>query len=173
MIPLPLGDSGRAQTSLSLRPISIRRAKKFVGIEHRHHPKVTGAKWCLAAYLGERLVGVTMVGIPKAQKLAEDERRQEITRLATDGTRNACSFLYGASARVARTMGVLSLRTYTAEDEPGDTLRAVGAKELGLTDGGEWDRSKRRRAPAKNAKPKRRWELLHETAHLLNKQAVA
>lgn len=144
-------------------PIPIKRAKKFVGEEHRHHPAPNAARWCLAAYEGGKLIGVAMVGNTKARML-HDDRRQEVVRLATDGTRNACSFLYGASARVARAMGVLSLKTYTLEGEPGDSLRAVGAKDEGLTEGGEWARPSRARQAAANVGPKRRWELLHETS---------
>lgn len=157
---------------LTHRPIPIKRAKRFVGEEHRAHPKVHAARWCIAAYLGGQLVGVAMIGNTKARML-HDDQRQEIVRLATDGTRNACSFLYGRAARAARAMGVLSLKTYTDEDEPGDSLRAVGAKDEGLTDGGEWNRPSRSRAPVENPKRKRRWELLHETSWQLDAQAVA
>lgn len=150
---------------MRLQPIAIRDAKKFVGVEHRHHPEPTGARWCLAAFVEQRLIGVSMVGNPKARML-NNPQRLEVVRLATDGTRNACSFLYGASARVARTMGVLSLKTYTLESEPGDSLRAVGAKDEGLTEGGEWSRPSRRRKSAVQSGRKRRWELLHETANL-------
>lgn len=155
---------------MTLKPIPIKRAKNFVGVEHRHHPAPNAARWCLAAYVDGKLVGVAMVGNAKARML-HDDQRQEVVRLATDGTRNACSFLYGAAARVARAMGVLSLKTYTLAHEPGDSLRAVGAKDEGLTAGGEWNRPSRARKAAANAEPKRRWELLHETAHLLEKAA--
>lgn len=157
--------------SLRLQPIPIDAAAAFVGVEHRHSPPTRLARWCLAAYKGAQLVGVAMVGNTKA-RLLHEPRRQEVVRLATDGTFNACSFLYGAAARVARTMGVLSLKTYTLASEPGDSLRAVGAKDEGLTDGGEWTRPSRKRGSAANPQPKRRWELLHETAHLLEADAA-
>lgn len=72
--------------TLSHRPIPIRDAKRFVGVEHRHLPAPTAARWCLAAYVGAQLVGVAMVGNPKARMSATDPRRQEVVRLATDVT---------------------------------------------------------------------------------------
>jgi hypothetical protein len=47
----------------------------------------------------------------------DDGQTVEVIRLASDGTRNACSFLYGASARVAREMGASLILTYTLESE--------------------------------------------------------
>jgi hypothetical protein len=49
-------------------------------------------------------------------------------RLASDGTQNACSFLYAASARVAKAMGFVRFITYTLDNEPGTSLRAAGWK---------------------------------------------
>ena len=39
----------------------------------------------------------------------------EVTRLCTDGTKNACSFLYGAAARIAKEMGYKQIQTYILE----------------------------------------------------------
>lgn len=50
----------------------------------------------------------------------------EVSRLATDGTRNACSILYAAAARACDAMGFDSIQTYTLPEEGGASLRAAG-----------------------------------------------
>jgi hypothetical protein len=52
----------------------------------------------------------------------------EVVRLASDGTRNACSFLYSACAKIARDMGFQRMITYTLDSESGASLRAGGWK---------------------------------------------
>ena len=90
--------------ALRLKSISLKDANAFVDALHRHHKKVQGHKFSLAAYDGDRLVGVCIVGRPVARML-DDGSRVEVTRLCTDGTKNACSFLYGAAARAAWALG--------------------------------------------------------------------
>ncbi|WBB78549.1 hypothetical protein O7606_20315 [Micromonospora sp. WMMD882] len=46
--------------------------------------------------------------------------------MATDGTRNACSLLYGAVWTAARALGYRRLVTYTQDGESGANLRATG-----------------------------------------------
>lgn len=43
----------------------------------------------------------------------------ELTRLCTDGTRNAASFLLGAARRATFALGYKRLITYTLEEEGG------------------------------------------------------
>jgi hypothetical protein len=50
----------------------------------------------------------------------------EIKRLCTDGTRNACSILYGRCARIAKDMGFKKIITYITEHETGVSLKASG-----------------------------------------------
>lgn len=64
---------------------------------------------------------------------------------------------YGAAWLTARALGALRMDTHTHLDEPGTSLRAAGWVEDGLTDGGEHSRAGRRRAPAVDPRPKRRW----------------
>jgi hypothetical protein len=143
----------------------IKEARRFVGEEHRHNPVIHAARWAVAAFLGGRLVGVVMVGNVVAKALRHP-RRAEVVRLATDGTRNACSYLYGVAARVARAMGIWSLKTYTLICESGASLRAIGAKDEGPVRRQEWGRPSRPRVTKHTIAPRRRWELLHESAHL-------
>ncbi len=49
-----------------------------------------------------------------------------MTRLVTNGHRNACSFLYARAARAAEAMGARSIQTFTREAEGGASLRAAG-----------------------------------------------
>lgn len=117
---------------LRVIPLPIKLAKRFVGQEHRHHPHLVGAMWAIGAVLDGRLVGVAVVGYPKARGLLLDPLKEpprlEVTRCATDGTRNACSFLYGRARRVMQVMGCGSGKTYTLVSESGASLKALGLK---------------------------------------------
>jgi hypothetical protein len=65
-------------------------------------------------------VGVAIVGHPVSSRLRA-QGWLEVTRVATNGTRNACSALYGAAVRAYP-----RVVTYTRADEPGTSLRAAG-----------------------------------------------
>ena len=110
---------------LKIRPITLREANAYVAERHRHNQPTTGHKWSIAVYDGDRLCGVAIAGRPVARKL-DDGLTIEVLRVCTDGTRNACSALYGACARIARDMGYERIITYTLESEPGTSLRAAG-----------------------------------------------
>ena len=72
-------------------PITLKQANAFVIQNHRHHSKVQGCKFCIGAVddNGE-LRGVAITGRPVSRYL-DDGTTAEITRLCTDGYRNACS----------------------------------------------------------------------------------
>lgn len=80
--------------------IALADANDFVARLHRHHKPVVGHLFSLGAVLDGKLVGVAIVGRPVA-RMRDDGLTAEVTRLCTDGTDNACSFLYGAAARAA------------------------------------------------------------------------
>src|SRR5690606_25655028 len=84
--------------------LSLAEANSFVAKHHRHHRGVVGHLFSIGAVLGEAVVGVVIVGRPVA-RLRDDGETAEVTRLCTDGTRNACSFLYGAATRAAFALG--------------------------------------------------------------------
>ena len=109
--------------SLEIRPISVKDAKAYVDKFHRHHKRSIGCKFCLSCYEGDRLCGVAMCGRPISRYL-DDGLTLEITRLCTDGTRNACSKLYGSSCQVAKAMGYKKVVTYILESEDGASLKA-------------------------------------------------
>lgn len=110
---------------MELQPITLRDANAFVGRLHRHHGPVTGHKWSIAAYINGKICGVAIVGRPSS-RILDDGRTLEVTRLCTDGTRNACSFLYAAAARRAKREGYHKIITYILQSEPGTSLRAAG-----------------------------------------------
>jgi hypothetical protein len=107
-------------------PLRLREANEFVGQHHRHNRPTVGSKFALGAVQDGKLVGVAVAGRPVARRL-DDGTTLEILRVATDGTPNACSFLYARCAKIARLMGYERVITYTLASEGGASLRAVGA----------------------------------------------
>jgi hypothetical protein len=142
---------------ISLAPISIAEANAFVSIHHRHHRPVPGAKFCIAVTDGEKVCGVAIVGRPVA-RLLDNGLTLEVNRCCTDGTRNACSMLYGAAWRAAKALGYLKLITYTLPDEGGASLRASGWKLIGERGGGTWNRNQRLRVDTHPLQKKLLWE---------------
>lgn len=110
---------------LTIRPIDLKSANAFVLAHHRHNGKVLVHRFSISVYDGERLCGVAIVGNPSARKL-DDGDTVEVKRVCTDGTRNACSILYGRAARIAKDMGYKRIITYTLKEEGGASLRASG-----------------------------------------------
>lgn len=82
--------------ALEIVPITLKEANQFVLDHHRHHGPVTGHKFSIAASDGEKIVGVVIVSRPVSRHL-DDGWTLEVTRLCTDGARNACSMLYAAA----------------------------------------------------------------------------
>ena len=122
---------------LLLRPVSLATANAFVEEHHRHHKPVQGHKFSLGCIADGRLAGVAIVGRPVSRYL-DDGLTLEINRMCTDGTQNACSFLYGAAARAAKAMGYRKIITYILDTENGVSLRAAGWKCSGLAGGKMW-----------------------------------
>jgi len=120
---------------VNVTPIEFAEACAFVRQWHRHHAPPQGHKFSIAASVDGEVVGVAIVGRPVSRML-QDGWTLEVTRLATDGTKNACSFLYGAAWRAARGLGFRRLITYILDSEPGTSLRAAGWRLVGTTQGG-------------------------------------
>ena len=132
--------------ALRLTPLTLKEANQFVVAHHRHHGRVVGHRFSLAARLSSTdgpIVGAVVVGRPVSREINQ-YRVAEVTRLTTDGTKNVCSFLYSAAARVAREMGFERIQTYVLESEPGTSLKAAGRQFDGMTDGGDWNYSWRK-----------------------------
>lgn len=129
---------------LEIKPITLKQANAYVSELHRHNIPTTGHKWSVGCYEGDRLCGVAIAGQPIARHL-DDGETIEVRRVCTDGTRNACSFLYGACARIAKEFGYKRIITYTLESEPGTSLKASGWTDCGLCGGGSWSSPSRPR----------------------------
>lgn len=112
----------------------------------------------LGAAQGEHVVGVAIIGRP-VSRMRDDGMTLEITRLCTDGTRNACSFLAGAAARAAFALGYRRIGTYTLKAEGGASLRGAGWKLLGERGGGSWSRDSRPRVDKHPTQGKLLWEV--------------
>jgi hypothetical protein len=117
--------------------VDLAEANAFVEQHHRHHKAVVGHLFSIGAVLDNKIVGVVIVGRP-VSRMRDDGLTAEVTRLCTDGTRNACSFLYGAAAKAAFALGFHRIGTYILIDEDGASLRASGWKLLGERGGGSW-----------------------------------
>ena len=131
-----------------VREIERKTASAFVDKTHRHLPSPPGDIFRIGAFTADgKLCGVVVVGRPVA-RLLDNGSNVEITRLATDGSRNLCSILYGAACRVAFRKGFAKIITYTRVDEPGSSLRAANFTNEGVMKGCAWDRPSR---PRKNA----------------------
>lgn len=125
---------------LSAVPVALDEANAFVAEHHRHHKPVVGHKFSIGAALGDSIVGVCVVGRPVSRH-RDDGLTLEVTRLCTDGTANACSFLYGAAARAAFALGYTRIGTYVLASEGGASLRASGWRLIGERGGGTWNRA--------------------------------
>lgn len=142
---------------LQLQPISYSEACEFISVHHRHHLPPQGWKFGIAVNSDGVIVGVITVGRPVARHY-DDGWTLEVTRCATDGTKNAPSMLYGAARRAAFAMGYKRLITYTLQSEPGTSLFASGWKCIGAAGGGSWDKPSRPRVQKASTEQKTLWE---------------
>lgn len=122
---------------LATVPLTLDEANAFVAAHHRHHGAVTGHRFSIGAALGDDIVGVAIVGRPVA-RLRNDGLTLEVTRLCTDGTKNACSFLYGAAARACFALGYKRIGTYILATENGASIRASGWRLVSEVRGRSW-----------------------------------
>ena len=119
---------------MEITPITLEEANAFVAKLHRHHKPVPGCKFAVAVSEGDVVVGVALVGRPVARFL-DDGWTLEVNRCCTDGTKNACSMLYGTSWKAAKALGYKRLITYTLPEEGGSSLRASNWRCIGLRGG--------------------------------------
>jgi len=85
-----------------------------------------------------KLRGVAIVGRPVSRFL-DNGITAEVTRMCTDGMRNACSFLYAACGRIAKHMGYDRIITYILNTEKGTSLKASNWTNDGVCGGGNWN----------------------------------
>tara|TARA_R100001509_G_scaffold162659_1_gene134834 strand:+ start:2102 stop:2548 length:447 start_codon:yes stop_codon:yes gene_type:complete len=134
-------------------PITLAEANAFVADHHRHHQPVVGHKFSIGAVLNDAIVGVVIVGRPVSRR-RDNGLTLEVTRLCTDGSRNACSFLYGAAAKAAFALGYERIGTYILASESGASLRAAGWRLIGETAGKSWNVPSRPRVDTHPLEPR-------------------
>ena len=141
---------------MRIAPITFAKASEFINKNHRHHHATIGCKFCIAVLdNSENLCGVAVCGRPVSRYL-DDGKTLEINRVCTDGTKNACSILYGASCRIAKEMGYAKVITYTLISESGASLKASNFICEGEAGGTHWT-GKRNRGQNIPYEKKLRW----------------
>ena len=142
-------------------PLELAEANAVVAAWHRHHKPCVGHRFSLGVVDDDGVVrGAAIVGRPVARLAGLPREVLEVTRLVTDGTKNACSMLYAAAARTGRQLGYLRIQTYILDEEPGTSLRASGWKSDGPSGGGQWKHTDGK--PRRTDQPtglKERWSL--------------
>lgn len=127
-------------------PIELKEANNFVATLHRHHPPVYRDKFRLACIAEDgHMCGVIQAARPVARHL-DDGKTLEVVRCCTDGTYNACSFLYSRIARIAKEMGYHKIITYILDTELGGSLKASGWYKEAETKGHSWNCKSRPRS---------------------------
>ena len=140
-------------------PLPLDEANAFVAQHHRHHGRVVGHKFSVGASDEHGAIrGVAIVGRPVARRL-DDGLTLEVTRVATDGAKDACSALYGACRRATFALGYKRLVTYTLASESGVSLRASGYRLIGESPGRSWSVTSRPRVDKHPLGLKLRWEV--------------
>jgi len=143
---------------LIILPLHLDEANELVARWHRHHQPVLSHKFSIGvADEGGHICGAAICGRPIARYL-DNGWTLEVYRVVTDGTKNACSALYGACRRVGFAMGYRKIITYTLASESGGSLRASGWKCLGERGGGSWSRKNRPRVDKAPTEQKLLWE---------------
>ena len=137
-------------------PLTRAEAVAFIEKHHRHHKPAQGDKFRFGCAVGGSLAGVIQVGRP-VNRILDDGSILEVTRLCTDGTENACSFLYARAAKIAGLMGYRKIITYILDSENGASLRAAGWHKEADVQGRSWDCASRERHTAAPTCDKQRW----------------
>lgn len=143
---------------LTIAPLSLREANAWVEEHHRHHGSTQGHKFSVGLLFGEELAGVAIAGRPVGRH-DDDGLTIEVRRVATRGTFNGCSKLYGALCNAAKALGFHRVITFTLPEEGGGSLRAAGFRLIRKTTSKRgWNRESRPRTDKAPLGQKLRWE---------------
>lgn len=129
---------------MEINPIHLKQANDFVKQYHRHNIPTVGGKFAISAKENGEIVGVAICGRPVARKLDDGEALEIYRCCCKNGTKNACSMLYGACCRIAKNMGYKTVITYTLETENGASLKASGFQSDGKCGGTHWTGKRKR-----------------------------
>lgn len=122
-----------------LRPITLRAARGFTDMHHRHNMGAKGHKFSIGLFEGDTMIGTVTVGRPVSRML-DNGTTAEVTRCCVrEDMRNANSCLYGAAVRAAKAMGYRRIITYTLPEESGCSLKAAGFRPDGKVRGRDWN----------------------------------
>lgn len=148
-------------------PITLREADSLIRTwhrDHRHHLPVKAHRFSLGLLDGgDRLVGAVIVGIPMA-RLTDRHQIAEVTRLAANGTPNACSKLLAAASKATAAQGYARLQMFVEPTERTAPafLKAAGFRLDGRSSGNQWSHERNgdtRSRRASSAGPKDRWVI--------------
>jgi len=117
---------------LEVRPAELTEANTWIEEVHSHHPKVTGHKFSLRCERDGEVMGFVVVGRTSPRSLHNGGLTLEVTRLCTDGEKNAGSKLLGAVARATGAMGYELLISYLQDGEAGTCFKAAGWIQVSL-----------------------------------------
>jgi hypothetical protein len=147
--------------SLRAVPLTLKEANRLVDLLHRHHKPARGHRFSIGAINSNgKMCAAVIVGRPVARG-CNWRNTVEVNRLVSDGTKNACSFLYGAASRSAKEMGFHKIQTYLLEDELATTMKASGWTLVAITAGGQWTGTNNKaRRTDQPIVPKQRWEKI-------------
>lgn len=139
-------------------PLELKEANAYVDMLHRHHDPVHRDKFRIGCVDENGILhGVIQCGRPVSRHL-DDGKTIEVVRCCTDGTKNACSFLYSRMARIAKEMGYSKIITYILDFEDGTSLKASGwTLEIEKCGGGNWNVPSRPRQTTAPTSAKQRW----------------
>ena len=141
---------------MKIMPCTLAEANEFVKLFHRHHKPATGHKFSIKVTNDGKTVGVAICGRPISRYL-DDGTILEINRVCTDGTKNACSMLYGACSRIAKHMGYHKIITYILASENGASLKASNFICEGEAGGVMWTGKRSGRDNGVPKEKKTRW----------------
>jgi len=155
---MPINSRQKGAQVIKIVPLDLKEANSIVAKLHRHHKPAVGHRFSLGVIdIDGNIRGCAIASRPIA-RLSNQKFTLEVTRVATDGTRNACSMLLGAITKAARAMGYARVQTTTLSDESGSSLRAVGWNACALSqDGSGWDSREGRMVDCKDQKKVRWW----------------
>lgn len=144
---------------MTIAPVTLKDANEFVFTYHRHHKPCTGHKFSISVRDEFGMIhGVAICGRPVSREM-DDGYTLEINRVCTDGTRNACSMLYGACVRAAKAMGYRRVITYTLESEDSASVKASNFQYDGIHGAKMWRGKRSGRDNGVPAEMKKRWVI--------------
>jgi hypothetical protein len=143
-------------SKMRIVPITLKAANQFVSQYHRHHKPSVGHKFSIGLNEADLLIGVAIMGRPVARG-SDNGFTIEVSRLCTNGQKNACSMLYQAAARASKELGYKKIQTYTLQTESGISLKGAGWKMEAITAGGKWNHTHGDRNNTHPTEPKQRW----------------